>query len=104
MATLVRPYVVSVPEVWWWGRPGPLLPQPEPSKTLEQTRGEVLDLSLDYMAEKDIKPIEQFPDHVIGLQRLIPEGDVERVKDLLDDLKRHDDAFHERPPDKTEGG
>jgi len=86
--TEVQPYVVTVPEKWWLGPPGPLLPELPPGKTLEEAGTELVSAAVKYAGPEVLaaNPANR-PGEVIGVMRLILEGDVERTSDLFPDQR-----------------
>jgi hypothetical protein len=76
--TLARSFVVTVPETYWWSEEGPLLPVPPQGRDPEVTEAELAHLS----GEENTEPM--VPGKVIGLPRLLLEGEVERTSDLFD--------------------
>ena len=78
----VRPYVVTVPEQYWWGSEGPLLPQPPPGLPVEKVERGVMD-----MARKQPDKRPQLGNlevgYVHGVPRLILEGDIEKTSEVL---------------------
>jgi hypothetical protein len=78
----VRPYVVTVPEQYWWGSEGPLLPQPPPGLPVEKVERGLMD-----MARKQPDKRPQLGNlevgYVHGVPRLILEGDIEKTSEVL---------------------
>ncbi len=78
--TPMRSYVVTVPETFWWSFEGPLLARPPQGRKAEKTAEELSRLrrnALDNEAE-----LPTIPGQVIGMPRLILEGEVERSSEL----------------------
>jgi hypothetical protein len=85
--TPVRAYAVSYYETFWWERhPQPLLPQPSQVHRSREAVGEaVAHLVLAEMGDDPMKPPTDLVGGVIGLQRLILDGDVEHTRELFSD-------------------
>jgi hypothetical protein len=79
-ATPVRPFVVTVPEAYWWGSEGPLLARPPQGRPIEVVEEQLARLALEAIGEDEID--HGYPGQVVGVARLIMEGDVERTSDL----------------------
>ena len=82
MLTPVRPYVVTVPERFWRGDEGPLLPRPPPGIPPEEAGQTLADL---VEAKRDELPRPHDPARsggLYGVPRLILEGDVERTSEI----------------------
>jgi len=94
-STPVRPYVVTVPETYWWGPTSPILPELPPGKTLEEAGEELARAAVRHAGARVLDPPAPTTrvGEVIGLMRLILEGDVERTGDVLNE-----------PPSADEGG
>ena len=93
----VRAFVVTVPERYWFGPTVPLVRTPLPGLTKHETGAAVLQL---HAAESESRKAAGLPrthplGDVIGLQRLILEGDVQYAKTVLDEQSRGG----ERPPE-----
>lgn len=83
--TVVRPFVVTVPDIYWWGPTSPLLPQTPPGKTLEEAGEELARVAVRHAGADVLEPPmpADRAGEVIGLMRLVLEGDVERTSDVL---------------------
>lgn len=98
-STEIRPYVVTVPETYWFGSAGPLLPQVPPGKTREEAGEELVNAAVRHEGPDVVIQVpESRVGDVVGLARLIIEGDVEHAKDVLDGNPPP------RPEDRTWGG
>lgn len=84
--TPVRPFVVTVPETYWWGPISPLLPEMPPGKSRDEAGEELARVAVRHAGAEVLEP--PMPANrvgeVIGLMRLVLEGDVERTSDVLD--------------------
>lgn len=89
--------MVTVPENYWWGSDGPLLPQLPQGKTLEEAGEDLVRCAVKHAGPEVLVPVSADRPEVIGLIRLILEGDVERTSDLFPDerLPGPDAAKHE---------
>jgi hypothetical protein len=83
--TPIRPYVVTVPETYWWGPMSPLLPQPPPGKTLKEAGQELARAAVRHAGAQVLQPPipADRAGEVIGLMRLVLEGDVERTSNVV---------------------
>jgi len=94
--TPVRPFVVTVPDTYWWGPTSPLLPQTPPGKTVEEAGAELVRVAVRH-AGADVLNAPTPADRVgevIGLMRLVLEGDVERTSEVLGAADATVDARH----------
>lgn len=91
--TPFRAYAVTYNEVYWWeNNPQPLLPEPSQVHRTPGAIGEaVATLVLDEMGDEGMKPPTDLVGGVVGLQRLILDGDVLHVRDVLGDSRPADD-------------
>lgn len=85
-ASALRPFVMTVPETYWYGPEGPLIPETPPGRERDDVIAaftEITNAELDPKLKGNPK---KFPDEpaVHGLMRLVLDGDVERTSDLLD--------------------
>ena len=80
-----RAYVVTWPETFWWEHePQPLLARPSQiHKTREEVGSAVASLVLAETKPKDMAPPFDAPGGVVGLQRLLLDGDVEHTRNLF---------------------
>lgn len=85
-ATPFRAYAVTWQETYWWEEPAqPLLCRPsQVHRTREEVGEAVARLVLAEMGDDDMAP-PPMPGSVVGLQRLILDGDVQRTSDLFPD-------------------
>lgn len=91
--TLFRGYVVSWPETFWWERePAPLLARPSPvHRTTDEVGEAIAHLFLEHMGDRPMPPPADLPGAVVGLQRLILDGDTERTSDLFPNINLRDE-------------
>jgi hypothetical protein len=84
--TPIRPFVVTVPETYWWGPTSLLLPQLPPGKSLDEAGDELARAAVRHAGAEILEPPAPAAraGEVIGLMRLVMEGDVERTGDVLD--------------------
>jgi hypothetical protein len=97
--TEFRGYVVTWPETFWWEKePQPLLARPSQiHKTRDEVGSAVAALVIDQTLPEDMAPPFDAPGGVVGLQRLILDGDVERTSDLFPDASAPPDAEEAAP-------
>ena len=83
----VRAYAVTYNEKYWWSSPAqPLLPQPWPRwPTISATGEAVARLVLKEMGDDEMELSVSHENAVVGLQRLILDGDVLHVRELFPD-------------------
>jgi hypothetical protein len=88
----VRAYAVTYPETHWWeSTPAPLLPEPTQIHRTREAVGEAVALLLlSEMGNDDMEPAPDLPGTVVGLQRLVMDGEVYHVRasDLLSSAGR----------------
>lgn len=89
--TRVRPYVMTVPETYWWGSHGAIVPQTPPGRDPTQVTAAFARIVRDELDPKQMGEALPFAEEpsVIGLERLILDGDVKRASDLIGDRYAH---------------
>lgn len=81
LTTPVAPYVVSVPEKYWWGTEGPLLPEiPGHYKESDVENG-LERIKAEFLGDDPVE--ELIPGMVYGLPRLMLQGDVEYTDEAI---------------------
>jgi hypothetical protein len=101
METRMQPYVVTVPEQYWWGEEGPLLPSPPQGMDSYEASAAVGRLATEYVDEHGKREFTgEEPGEVHGVPRLILEGDVERSGDLLSAATRTEEPGESRQAER----
>jgi hypothetical protein len=74
-------FAVTYHEIYWWERPLPLLPEPvQPYRTVEEMGEAVAHFFLEDLGDEEMAPAPRRAGSVVGLQRIIVDGDAFHVR------------------------
>jgi hypothetical protein len=88
--TLLCPFVVTVPDRYWWGDERVLIPEPPVGRPVELVESGLAELAANASRSPSARRPE--PGEVVGVPRLVLRGDVERSDDVFAELRGPNEA------------